>query len=67
MSKDAGLAVVFTVLAPGLGHVYLERYVRALIIFLAILLSLLLIPTGIGVVTFPVVWLLAAYDAKRLA
>lgn len=67
MAKDAGLAVALTILAPGLGHVYLERYVRALLVFILILVSLLLIPTGIGIITFPVVWLLAAYDANRLA
>ncbi|APX98750.1 hypothetical protein [Natronorubrum daqingense] len=65
--KDAGLAVALTILTPGLGHVYLESYTRAVSLFLAFVISAALIAVGIGIILTPVVWIYAAYDAHRRA
>lgn len=67
MAKDAGLAVVLTILLPGLGHVYLEEYIRGAALFIAFLIGALLIAAGIGLIIAPAVFLYAAYDAHQRA
>lgn len=60
--KDAGLAVVLSILMPGLGQVYNEQYLKGFIVF--ILFLILLFTTIIGGI---VIWILAAYDAHSTA
>ena len=56
--KDAGLAVIFTLLFPGLGHIYLERFLRAFVLVIALVVAFAIHP-----VLFLPVYLFVLYDA----
>lgn len=65
--KDAGLAVVLSVVLPGLGQVYNEQFIKGIAVFVAFVVSVLLIAGGIGLILAPVVFIYAAYDAYKTA
>lgn len=64
---NAGLAVVLTIFFPGLGQVYNEEYLKAIIIAILFLVAVAMIVLGIGIILAPIVWIYAAWDAHSVA
>lgn len=65
--KDPGLAAVISIIAPGLGQIYNEQFVKGIIVFVAMIVSVLLIGAGIGLLLAPLVFGYAVYDAYKTA
>jgi TM2 domain-containing membrane protein YozV len=61
--KRPWLALMLSMLLTGLGQLYNGEPWKAVGAWVAIGLAILLVPTGIGLVLAPVVWLWAAIDA----
>lgn len=66
-NKDAGLAVVLSVIMPGLGQIYNEQFLKGAVVFILALIAALLIVAGIGLILFPIVWVYSAWDAYSVA
>lgn len=64
--RSPGLAVVLSFL-PGLGHLYLGLYGRAIAVFVAFFLAIQLADIGSFGVIVPFVWFFALIDAYRQA
>lgn len=64
--RSPGLAVVLSFL-PGLGHLYLGLYARALAVFMAFFVAIQLADIGSFGVAVPFVWFFALIDAYRQA
>jgi len=64
--RSPGLAVVLSFL-PGLGHLYLGLYARALAVFMAFFVAVQLADIGSFGVVIPFVWFFALIDAYRQA
>jgi len=58
--KDGGLAVITALILPGLGHVYLERFLWAIVWFVAVFVGL----TLLGPLAAPL-YLVSIWDAYR--
>jgi TM2 domain-containing membrane protein YozV len=61
--KNPGLALIASLLIPGLGQLVTGRVWMGILIFSLFVLSLLLLFVVIGFVTLPLVWLWAMVDA----
>lgn len=61
------VAVGFSALFPGLGHVYARDVETGLFFAVAFVCAVLLIFVAIGIVLAPAIWLYAAYDAAQAA
>lgn len=65
-AKSAALAV-FLSLAPGLGHLYLGAYQRAVMIVTVFFLAIYLLPLPLAVFIPLFVWFFGLFDSYRLA
>lgn len=54
--KDGGLAVIIALAFPGLGHVYLERFIWAIVWFVVVLGAFMLIGPFALLLYFVSVW-----------
>ncbi len=64
--KSPALAAFLSVI-PGLGHLYVESYQRAIMLVTAIFLSIYLLPLPLSVFAPMFIWFLGLFDAYRLA
>ncbi|HID47563.1 MAG TPA: hypothetical protein EYH15_00385 [Methanothermococcus okinawensis] len=64
--KNTGIAALLS-LIPGVGHLYIGRGTRGLLIFSIYLISSLLCILFIGLITTPLIILFSIYDACKLA
>lgn len=64
--KSPALAVLLSV-APGLGHLYVGAYQRAVMIVTAFFLAIYLLPLPISVFIPAFIWFFGLFDAYRLA
>ena len=63
-------AAILSLLIVGLGHFYAGHFWRALAWFFGAMLivSALMVTTGIGgLIAVPIIWIIAAWDAYRVA
>lgn len=65
--KNPRLAALLSLLFPGLGQMYNGHKLRGALFAVINFVNVTLIPLGIGMVTTPVFWLYAVYDAYRVA
>ena len=59
--KDPGLAVVFSILFPGMGHFYVEQFLWGVLWLIILVVSLLFPPATV------VLWIVMHWHAYRLA
>jgi len=64
--KSPALAVLLSI-APGLGHLYVGAYQRAVMIVTAFFLAIYLLPLPISVFIPAFIWFFGLFDAYRLA
>lgn len=65
--KNPKLAALLSAVFTGLGQIYNGQRVKGIFFSLVQLVNFSLIPLGIGMVTAPVFWAFAVYDAYRTA
>jgi len=67
MAKDAGLAVLASLLIPGGGQIYTEQWLKGVVVFILAIIAALTIAVGVGLILFPLVVLYSAWDAYSVA
>ena len=58
-----GVPALLSFFIPGLGQLIKGHIVKAIFIFLGVIISIPLIIIGIGIITLPILWLWGIYDA----
>lgn len=61
--KKGWLALVLSIFFPGLGHLYLGKVKKGVLLIVAEIVSILLIPLVVGIVTLPLVYLYAIINS----
>jgi len=61
--KSPGVAVILSILIPGLGHLYSGNPLSAVFWFISAVVSTVLISVFIGIILVPLVWIGAAIHA----
>ncbi|WP_453993207.1 DUF6677 family protein [Bacillus nitroreducens] len=61
--KKGWLALVLSIFFPGLGHLYLGKVKKGVLLIVAEIVSILLIPVVVGIVTLPLVYLYAIINS----
>jgi TM2 domain-containing membrane protein YozV len=64
---STALAILLSVLVPGLGHIYLARRRRGIGLILLWMLGWILVLLTIGYVIVPLVWFVAVVDTIRIS
>jgi len=65
--KNVGIAAFLSLLAPGVGHLYIGKGIRGLVIFSICFIALLFCIILIGFLIIPLIMLFSIYDACKLA
>jgi TM2 domain-containing membrane protein YozV len=65
--KDPRLAAALSAVFTGLGQMYNGQTLKGMLFSVIQLVNVSLIPLGVGLVTAPVFWAYAVYDAYRVA
>ena len=65
VSKSPGLAAVLSFFIPGLGQIYNGQIGKGISFIILYGISIMLIFTGIGIFTTPIMWLIGIYDAYQ--
>jgi len=65
--KNPGVAAVLSFLFPGAGQIYNEQIWQGLALICLMFISLGLIAIGIGLILFPIIWIIGIYDALSQA
>ena len=65
--KNVGITALLSLLLPGIGHLYIGKITRGLIIVGIYIISVFLSILIIGIITTPLIILYSIYDSCRLA
>lgn len=65
MKKNMVLAVILSLMFPGLGHLYLGKVLKGFIFIAVNIVSILLLSIGIGVIIFLINWIYSIVDSVR--
>ncbi len=65
--KDPRLAAALSAVFTGLGQIYNGQLVKGMLFAVVQLVNVSVIPLGVGLVTAPLFWGYAVYDAYRVA
>lgn len=65
--KKTWLAVLLSVIYPGLGHLYLGYVKKGVLLIITEFISILLISVVIGIFVYPVIWIYAIVSSFHLS
>jgi TM2 domain-containing membrane protein YozV len=65
--KKPWLAILLSVIYPGLGHLYLGYVKKGIILILLEFVSILLMAVIVGIVLYPIVWIYGIINAYHLS
>lgn len=61
--KSIAVATILSIIFPGLGHLYLNKYIRAVIFIVLDIVCAFLPYAGIFMI---IVWIISVFDANRI-
>ena len=65
--KNIGTTVLLSFLLPGVGHIYIGRIIKGIIISIVFTVSAILCIVLIGIIPTLIIWIYSIYDSYRLA
>ncbi|MCI0453925.1 MAG: hypothetical protein L0Y68_02880 [Candidatus Dadabacteria bacterium] len=67
MPKNPGIAAVLSFFFTGLGQIYNGQIGKGILFIIFQIISILLMFSGIGFITFPIIWIWGMVDAYKTA
>ncbi|HTG69511.1 MAG TPA: DUF6677 family protein [Candidatus Udaeobacter sp.] len=65
--KKPWLAILLSVIYPGLGHLYLGHVKKGVVLLLLEFVSIMMMSLIIGIFVYPIVWIYAIINAYHLS
>ena len=65
--KNPGVAAVLSFLFCGLGQIYNGEIAKGIVILIAQIVNVLLMFVGVGLITYPLLWIIGVWDAYTIA
>jgi TM2 domain-containing membrane protein YozV len=67
MQKNPGVAAVLSFFFTGLGQIYNGQIGKGILFIILQIISIVLMFSGIGFITFPIIWIWGMVDAYKTA